>query len=118
MQTAILNDGLRPIVVEPTTMPYTPLLKISSTYSLVRVKLTGDVTVMPPENGIDGCHFELLLVADGADRNLSFDDAIAVGEYADADPPLVIDSGSTAVVKMRYDGPRNLWSLDGLINSF
>ena len=35
-----------------------------------------------------------------------------------ASQPFVIDEGTTAVVRMRYNGPSNSWSLDGLLDQF
>ena len=111
------SGDTRGAIVEPENYPYEPSLRLNADALLARIILTGDIILFAPINGIDGCRLELWLFADGADRNLSFDDTIGMGQNGESQP-IVIDANTTAVVKMRYDGPRNLWSLDGLMDQF
>ena len=112
------NPGdTRGAIVEPENYPYAPSLQLNADALRARIILTGDIELLPPINGVDGCSLEAWLYADGADRNLTFDTQIGLG-FNLAPQPYVIDAGTTYVLKMRYDGPRNLWGLDGLIDSF
>ena len=114
-----INPGdTRGAIVEPEPYPYEPTLAVNAATLFARIVLSGDLTLLPPTGAeVDGARLELWLFADGADRNLSFDDAIGMGQNGESQP-IVIDANTTAVVKMRYDGPRNLWSLDGLMDQF
>ena len=108
-----------PSVAPPGTYPFSENLQVNAgDGELQRIVLAGDVTLLPPINGTDGGLLECWLMnATTGSVNLNFDDAIGVGQNGESQP-IVIDENTTADVKMRYDGPRNLWSLDGLMDQF
>ena len=114
-----VNPGdSRGAVLEPEPYPYEATLAVNAATLFARIVLTGDLTLLPPTGAeVDGARLQLWLLAEGGDRNLYFDGAIGLG-FNLAPQPYIIDAGTTYVLKMRYDLPRNLWSLDGLMDSF
>ena len=113
---SLINPGTGDIRT-PDLYPFSPSLQVNSAARFVQCILTGNVTILPPTNPVDGGTLELRLVASGAERSLSFDGAIALCQNL-ADQPLVIEAGTTARVLLRYDLARGLWCIQELISQY
>ena len=113
---SLINPGTGDIRT-PDLYPFSPSLQVNSAARFVQCILTGNVTILPPTNAVDGGTLEMRLVASGADRNLSFSGAIALCQNL-ADQPFLIEEGTTARVVLRYDLARNQWCIQGLIEQY
>ena len=113
---SLVNSGSGDVRT-PDLYPFSPALQVPATARFVQVDMISDCLVLPPLGGVDGIGVELRLFASGADRNLSFDDAIAVCQNGE-DWPVTIDEGTTARVLLRYDLARNQWVLQGLLEQY
>ena len=101
----------------PDDYPYSAALRVNSAFRFVRVSLTGDCTVLSPENPVDGCEVEMRLTATGGDRTVAIDDSIALGQNLGT-PPWLIEEGTTTRIVLRYDLARSTWIMQGLAEQY
>lgn len=78
--------------------------------------VTGNLTLNPPANGVEGSRLELWLTPSGANRNLSLHASILIPSDSAVSFPKTLTNGDLYIVTLRHNG--TAWMLVTLVGGY